>query len=146
MATLFSGIMAGIAAAIFMGAASEIAYRMGLFSSSLLLIDGSFFLRFTHKEPGKGDYLAGIPVHLFTGAVFGAIYVAITYFFGLNPFLPWLVAFYFFLLWLSMLFIALPIAGLGMLGRKASPRTWLEQLFLHVIFGVGYYYSLIALA
>jgi hypothetical protein len=146
MATLFSGIMAGIAAAIFMGAASEIAYRMGLFNSSLLLIDGSFFLRFTRKESGKGDYLAGIPVHLFTGAVFGAIYVGITYFFGLNPFLPGLVAFYFFLLWLSMLFIALPIAGLGMLGRKASPRTWLEQLFLHVIFGVGYYYSLVALA
>ena len=146
MATLFSGIMAGIAAAIFMGAASEIAYRMGFFNSSLLLIDGSFFLRFTHKEPGKGNYLAGIPVHLFTGAVFGAIYVSITYFFGLNPFLPGLVAFYFFLLWLSMLFIALPIAGQGMLGRKASPRTWLEQLFLHVIFGVGYYYSLITLA
>ena len=55
MATLFSGIMAGIAAAIFMGAASEIAYRMGLFNSSLLLIDGSFFLRFTRKEPGKGE-------------------------------------------------------------------------------------------
>jgi hypothetical protein len=76
MATLLSGIMAGIAAAIFMGAASEIAYRMGLFNSSLLLIDGSFFLRFTRKESGKGDYLAGIPVHhillraksFFTGA------------------------------------------------------------------------------
>lgn len=146
MATLFSGIMAGIAAAIFMGSASEIAYRMGLFKSSLLLVDGSFFLRFTRKEPGKGNYLAGIPIHLFTGAVFGAIYVAVTDFFGLNPFLPGLVALYFFLLWLSMLFIALPIAGQGMLGQKASRRTWLEQLFLHVIFGVGYYYSLIVLA
>jgi hypothetical protein len=145
MANLISGIMAGIAAAILMGIASEIGYRMGLFKSSLFLIDGSFFLRFTGKKTGEGQYLAGIPIHLLTGAVFGAIYVAVTDFFGLNPLQPGLVGLYFFLLWLSMLFIALPIAGQGMLGRKASPRTWLEQLFLHVIFGVGYYYSLIAL-
>jgi hypothetical protein len=145
MATLFSGIVAGISAAIFMGAASEIAYRIGIFKSSLLLVDGSFFLRFTGKEPGKRAYLSGIPIHLFTGAVFGAIYVAATGFFELNPFLPELVALYFFLLWISMLFIALPIAGQGIMGRRASSGTWLEQLFLHVIFGVGYYYFLVAL-
>ena len=145
MANLFSGIMAGIAAAIFMGAASEIAYRMGIFKSSLLLVDGSFFLKFSRKKSVTRQYVAGIPIHLFTGAVFGAIYVAVTDFFRLNLFLPGMVALYFFLLWLSMLFIALPIAGQGMLGRKASSHTWLEQLFLHVMFGVGYYYSLIAL-
>ncbi|MCK7513510.1 MAG: hypothetical protein MZV70_62140 [Desulfobacterales bacterium] len=49
--------MAGIAAAIFMGAASEIAYRMGLFNSSLLLIDGSFFSGLLAKELGKDNTL-----------------------------------------------------------------------------------------
>ena len=145
MVSLVRGILAGIAAAVLMGIVSEVGYRVGVFKSSLFLVDGSFFLKFTGKETRKGHYLAGIPIHLFTGAFFGGIYVVSTSFFGLDPFSPGLVSLYFFILWLSMLFIALPIAGQGFLGRKASPCTWLEQLFLHIVFGAGYYYSLIAL-
>jgi hypothetical protein len=140
-----TGIKAGVAAAVLMAIVSEVGYRIGLFRSSLLLVDGSFFLRLTGKGGEKGQYLAGIPIHLFTGAVFGALYMAGTGFFGLNPFSPALVSLYFFFLWLSMLLIALPVAGQGIMGRKASPRTWFEQLLLHIVFGIGYYYSLLAL-
>ena len=146
MASLLLGSMAGIIAAIVMGTLSELGYRLGIFKSSLFLIDGSFLLRFIGKVTVKGQYMAGIPIHLFTGAVFGAIYGTGTGLFGLNPFLPWLVTLYFLLLWLSMLFIALPIAGQGIMGKKASPHTWLEQLFLHIVFGVGYYYAIVTLA
>jgi len=137
------GIGCGILAAVLMGIVSDVGYRIGLCKSSILVIDGSFFLKLIDKENGKGRYLAGIPIHLFTGAVFGAIYMAGTWFFGLNYRSPGLVAIYFFLLWLSMLFIALPTAGQGVMGRKASSRTWLEQLFLHAVFGAGYYQALL---
>ena len=146
MVSLFVGVVAGVVASVLMGMVSEVGYRVGLFRSSLILIDGSFFLKFTRKKSVEGQYVAGIPIHLFTGAVFGCVYVAGTSFFGLNPFLPWLVALYFFILWLSMLFIALPVAGQGMLGRRVSSHTWVEQLFLHVVFGAGYYYALTAFA
>jgi hypothetical protein len=49
----------------------------------------------------------------------------------------WLIALYVFMLWISMLFVALPIAGQGFLGRRLGLLTWLEQLVLHVIFGIG---------
>jgi hypothetical protein len=143
---ILAGVGAGVAATVLMGIVSEACYRAGFFKSSLLIIDGSFLLKFLGKETGKGQYLAGIPIHLLTGAVFGATYMTGTNVFGLNPFSPGLVTLYFFLLWLSMLFIALPIAGQGIMGRKASTHTWFEQLVLHVVFGVGYYYSLLALA
>lgn len=142
---IIAGIGAGIAAAVLMGIVSEICYRVGLFKSSLFLVDGSFFFRFYGNGTGKGLYLAGIPIHLFTGAVFGAIYMAGTGFLRLYPFSPGIVALYFLILWLSMLFIALPIAGQGIMGRNASTHTWIEQFFLHVVFGTGYYYALIAL-
>jgi len=145
LSSVIAGIGAGVAAAVLMAIVSEVGYRVGLFKSSLLLVDGSFFLRFTAKATGKGLYQAGIPIHLFTGAIFGAIYIVGTGFFGLDPFSPVLVGLYFFFLWLSMLFIALPIAGQGIMGRKASPHTWFEQLLLHIVFCVGYYYSLLAL-
>jgi hypothetical protein len=38
-----------------------------------------------------------------------------------------------------MLFMALPIAGEGFLGRKSGPFIWLEQLILHVVFAILYY-------
>jgi hypothetical protein len=145
LVSVVSGIVAGVAAAVLMGIISEVCYRVGFFKSSLFRIDGSFFFRFTEKETNGGLYLAGIVIHLFTGAVFGAIYMAGTGFFGLDPLRPSLVGLYFFLLWLSMLFIALPIAGQGIAGRNVSSNTWFEQLLLHIVFGVGYYYSLLAL-
>lgn len=144
MVNLTSGSIAGVMAAILMGIVSEAGYRVGLFKSSLILIDGSFLLKSLGKTTGGGRYLAGIPIHLFTGAVFGAVYVAGTGLLALDPYSPSLTALYFCLLWLAMLFIALPIAGQGMLGRKISSWAWLEQLVLHFVFAIAFYFSLMA--
>jgi hypothetical protein len=144
---LVAGLLAGVAAGLLMGFVSDVVYRCRIFRSSLLLIDGSFLIAFTKRPaPNSLLYLAGISIHLVTSAVFGAVYTLITGFLGLDPFSPGLVALYFFILWLSMLFIALPVAGQGVMGRKAHAATWFEQLILHVIFGAWYFVVLTALA
>jgi hypothetical protein len=140
MTLVLKGIVAGILAGMVMGLVSDAAYRSGIFKSSLILVDGSFVFRFSRERPSKRNlYLAGVPVHLVTGGVFGGMYMLIIYFvLSLAP-SALTVALYFLLLWLSMLFVALPVAGEGVLGRRSGPLTWLEQLFLHLVFGVGYY-------
>ena len=49
------------------------------------------------------------------------------------------ISIYVALLYLSMLFIALPVAGEGLFGRKSGPLAWFEQLILHVVFALLYY-------
>jgi len=56
-----------------------------------------------------------------------------------------LIGLYVALLWLSMLFIALPVVGEGFFGVKSGPYSWLEQFILHVIFFLFYYSCLWAL-
>jgi hypothetical protein len=41
-----------------------------------------------------------------------------------------------------MLFVALPIAGQGSFGKKVGNSVWLEQLFLHAVFGVAFWWAL----
>lgn len=135
-----TGFLAGLAAGLVMGIASDLAARSRLFRSSMFMVDGSFLLRtFGMKESSMALYVAGIPMHLVTSAVFGAIYPVAARFVNLDILSPALVAFYVLFLWLSMLFIALPTAGQGLLGNKAGSLTWLEQLALHVVFFVVYY-------
>ena len=55
------------------------------------------------------------------------------------------VSLYVAFLWLSMLFVALPVAGEGLLGRRSGSFTWLEQLILHALFLFLYYGCLRAL-
>jgi len=52
------------------------------------------------------------------------------------------LAAYVFVLWLSMLLLALPIAGQGLLGRRAAISAWYEQLALHAVFGVALWLGL----
>lgn len=147
MGAIVDGIIAGVVAGIFMGVISDIGYHLKVFKSSLVVIDGSFVLRFVKKEmPGLAYYALGIPLHLITSAVFGAIYILMTGLMGLQAVSPLLIAIYFFILWLSMLFIALPVAGQGIAGRKIAQSTWFEQLILHLAFGLGYLKVLEALS
>jgi hypothetical protein len=140
--TIIPGILAGIAAGVIMGLVSEVGYRLSLFKSSLLIVDGSFLIRSLPVGKSKALlYSAGIPVHLITSGLFGGAYAAICTLLRLEPFSAFNIAFYFFVLWLSMLFIALPVAGQGLLGRRLGDSTWVEQLVLHVVFGVGYFGS-----
>ena len=140
---LISGFLAGVAAGVVMGLISDIAYRAKLFRSSLFAIDGKFFLRMAGAADRNGlVYVAGIPIHLVTSGVFGAVYTLAASVFGLPFFSLWIMALYVLFLWLSMLFIALPLSGQGIMGRRSGESTWLEQLILHILFFAAYYVAL----
>ena len=135
---LFEGIISGLSAGILMGLISHAGFKAGIFKSSLFIIDGSFIRHLMRLERNaKKAVLLGIPVHLFTSVSFGIGYVFLISLFKLDFLNRWLIALYVFMLWLSMLFVALPTAGQGLFGRKLGSLTWLEQMVLHVIFGVG---------
>jgi hypothetical protein len=137
------GFFAGVAGGIVMALFSDVAYRLGLFRSSLIVVDGSYALRMTGRPDGKQPlallYVLGILIHLVTSGVFGAAYPLLIGLFQVSPRSGLTFVAYVFLLWLAMLLSALPIAGLGILGRKAGRFTWFEQLLLHIAFGLVFW-------
>lgn len=140
---LAEGVAAGVIAGAFMALVSEIGYRLGVFKSSLFAIDGSFAIsRVKLKENKATIYALGIPVHLVTSAVFGLVYSLLPRFLDFDAREIYALAPYVFFLWLAMLFTALPIAGQGILGIKSGRYTWLEQLVIHAVFGVGFWWAL----
>ena len=135
---VLEGILGGLVGGILMAAVSEVFYRSGTFKSSILIIDGSFVTRFMKKHADATNiYLFGIPVHLLTSTTFGVVYMIGTYILKWNPRSVWILCPYAAVLWISMLFVALPVAGQGLLGRKGSPFAWAEQLLLHIVYGGG---------
>lgn len=136
--SVFDAIASGLAAGILMGVISHAGYKAGLFKSSLFIIDGTFvqhILRLERKQ--NKAVLLGIPVHLLTSMSFGIGHMVPATILDIDPLNALFIAFYVFILWLSMLFVALPVAGQGLLGRNLGPLTWLEQIVLHIIFGIG---------
>jgi len=143
MNTALVGFLAGAASGVVMGLVSHICFRLRVFKSSLIIIDGSFFFRTLRLQGSPSlTYVTGLLIHLVTSGIFGAFYVVAAGFLGLDSLALPLISLYVFLLWLSMLFIALPVSGEGMLGAKSGPLAWLEQLILHIIFGGLYYVAL----
>lgn len=143
MHLLTIGFVCGAVSGIAMGLLSDVLFRLKIFRSSLLVIDGSFFFR-TLKMGGTPQlvYGAGLIIHLITSGVFGALYILAGMLLGLSAVTVgslMAISVYIALLWLSMLFVALPVAGEGFLGRKSGSFTWLEQLILHVVFAFLYY-------
>ena len=137
------GVIAGLIAGFAMGLCSEIGFRLNLFRSSLAWIDGSFVARITGRAMSRAQtYIVGAIMHLVTSGVFGGVFGTAMALLGLRPGLL-ILCFYVFLLWLAMLFSALPIAGQGLAGRKLGPHTWLEQVVLHIIFGVVFAWALL---
>jgi len=135
---LFEGAVSGIAAGILMGLISHAGFKAGLFKSSILIIDGMFVQqRAGLKYNEQQAVLLGVPVHLFTSVSFGLAYALLIGILKLELLDGWLIALYVFMLWISMLFVALPTAGQGFLGKRLGPFTWLEQLALHIVFGIG---------
>ena len=60
-------VAAGVIAGALMGLASEVACRLGVSKSNLILIDGEFALRMVGLPPGRAlNYALGIPIHLVT--------------------------------------------------------------------------------
>lgn len=137
------GFLAGVVSGIVMAFFSHVAYRLGLFRSSMIVVDGSYARRMMGRpggeQPTASLYALGILVHLVTSGVFGAVYALLTGLFQVSPRSGALLAAYVFLLWFGMLLSALPIAGLGILGRKAGKFTWFEQLLLHIVFGIVFW-------
>jgi hypothetical protein len=135
---LFEGIVAGLTAGMLMGLISHAGFKAGIFKSSLFIIDGTFVEK-TLKLKGTQHtaVIIGIPVHLFTSISFGLGYVIPGSILKLDLLNGWLIAIYTFILWLSMLFVALPTAGQGVFGKKLGALTWIEQMVLHIIFGFG---------
>ena len=140
---ILQGILAGLVGGIVMGAVSEALYRLGTFKSSILIIDGSFVTRFMKRAAHtERTYLFGIPVHLLTSTTFGAVYMIGTQLLKWNPRSVGILSAYVAVLWISMLFVALPVAGQGLLGSKGSRFAWAEQLVLHIVFGFGLWFPL----
>ena len=143
MHAVIAGFLAGAASGVIMGVISHALFKLRVFKSSLIVIDGSFFFRTIGKETGPGLVAAvGLIIHLVTSAVFGAVYFIAALILGFDP--PQaansfsLISLYIFVLYISMLFIALPISGEGLLGRRSGKNSWLEQFVLHVFFFGGY--------
>jgi len=136
--SLFGGAVSGLAAGILMGLLSHAGFKAGIFKSSILIIDGMFAQQRAGLKYNKQQaVLFGVPVHLFTSASFGLAYAVLISILKVKPINGWLIALYVLMLWVSMLFVALPIAGQGFLGRRLGPVTWLEQLALHIVYGIG---------
>jgi hypothetical protein len=143
MHQVLTGFISGAVSGIIMGLVSDILFRLNIFKSNLIIIDGSFLFRMLKlKDNPPLRYAAGLCIHLITSGIFGGVYTIATKLLGFYSISFVLVSLYITALWLSMLFIALPIAGEGFLGRKSGPLAWLEQLFFHVIFCVIYYLCL----
>ncbi|MDY6951376.1 MAG: hypothetical protein SWE60_07690 [Thermodesulfobacteriota bacterium] len=140
---ILQGVLAGLVGGLFMGAASEAFYRLGVFRSNILIIDGAFVTRFLKGGAhGASPYLFGIPVHLLTSTTFGVAYLVGAHVLTWDPRSIWILAAYVAFLWVSMLFVALPVAGQGVLGKKGGPFAWAEQLLLHIFFGLGLWLAL----
>jgi hypothetical protein len=140
---VLQGILAGLVGGILMGVVSEVFYRLGIFKSSILVIDGSFVTRFMKRGADKmSTYLFGVPVHLLTSTTFSVIYMLGTHVLKGDPHSVRILWPYVAMLWISMLFVALPVAGQGLLGSKGSRFAWAEQLVLHLVYGVGLWFSL----
>ena len=143
---LFSGFLAGLIAGVCMVIISEAGYRTGILKSNLIIIDGMYASRLFHnKPPVLLNYLSGILIHLIMSMVFGLVYALSALIIGFQAVTVPPVVIYTLLLWLAMLFIALPIAGWGLLGKKIHRYVWLEQLLLHIVFGIVFYEVLIML-
>lgn len=140
---LMDFMVAGLAGGVLMGVLAEVGYMTTLFKMSLFRVDGEFALKLLGlKYRRSWVYVLGIPIHLITGTVFGLGYSFFNLVFPLDPKDLSTVAIYTFILWVSMLCCALPIAGQGWLGQKAGNRIWLEQFLVHIAFGVGLWWAL----
>jgi len=121
MMWIVDGILAGLIAGVIMGSISQLGYWLGILKSHLIVIDGEFALRKIKLDTTtQAVYYIGIFIHLITSIIFGIIYILIAELVGFELRSIWLIAVYILVLWLAMLFSALPIAGQGFMGSKIS--------------------------
>jgi len=140
---IIDGILAGLIAGGIMGLVSQLGYWLKILKSHLIVIDGEFAIRKTKQNTTKPMvYAVGVILHLVTSIVFGVIYVSMAKTGGFDLRGIWSITVYFLILWLAMMLVALPVAGQGFLGKKSSRYAWLEQLILHIVFGISFWWAL----
>jgi hypothetical protein len=77
---LYHGFLSGLVAGIAMGLISHAACGIGIFKSSLFMIDGSFVLKSLRMQYSEvRSVVLGIPVHLLTSISFGLAYGLLSY-------------------------------------------------------------------
>ena len=119
-------VFAAVIAGALMAVATEAGYRLGIIRGNLLQVDGEFALNRIGIQPTSGlVYAAGMVVHLVTSAIFGMVLYAISKVFDVDATSIKIVGPYVFVLWLAMLFSALPVAGQGFMGRKLANSVWM---------------------
>jgi hypothetical protein len=137
------GIAAGLLAGMLMSITGEIGYRTGKIKSHLVIVDGLFALRLLKKEESTpAIYVMGTLIHLATSVFFGVVYVVLVRLLEFDPLLLRAIALYAAMLWAGMLLVALPIAGQGMMGNKMGQFVWAEQIVLHLVYGLGFWWAL----
>lgn len=140
--TIEECVAAAVIAGVLMGIATEAGYRARVIRGNLIRVDGEFALSRVGINGGSPlIYAAGITVHLVTSAVFGVVLFGIAELIDVSASSAKVIATYVFLLWLAMLFSALPAAGQGLLGRKLGSMVWFEQMILHFMFAVGMWWA-----
>ena len=140
---IIDGILAGMIAGAIMGCVSQIGYWLGILKSHLIVIDGKFvLLELKQNTNTVAVYITGIVIHIITSIAFGIIYVLIAEIVGFDFRSFWPLSIYFLILWLAMLLTALPVADQGFFGKKIHRYVWIEQLVLHIVFGISFWWSL----
>jgi hypothetical protein len=141
--SLINGLVAGLIAGVIMLVISETGYRLKVIKGNLVIIYGSFaWHTIARKNSNTGIYVSGIVIHLITSLVFGLVYPLLARVLEFDPRSGLSIAIYFFVLWLTMLLVALPVAGQGLAGKKSGRSVWIEQLFLHAVFGAAFWWAL----
>ena len=140
---ILQGVLAGLVAGAIMGCVSQLGYWLGWLKSHLVVVDGEFALRkMKQKISTPAVYITGILIHLVTSIAFGIVYMVLAQVLGFAPGNKWIMTIYILLLWLAMLLVALPVAGQGLLGKRIHRYVWLEQLILHAVFGISFWWAL----
>jgi hypothetical protein len=91
--------------------------------------------------PARDVFPASIALHLFFATAFGGVYAALVTFavlpsYAFRYILGYAVLFFFF----SAL-VLLPLAGLGLFGRKEGALVWSELLLTHLLYACGLWYA-----
>ncbi len=94
-----------------------------------------------HAVPSREVFPASVVLHLFFATAFGGVYAALVAFgaipsYAFRYILTYAAVFFFF-----SVIILLPLAGLGLFGRKEGPMVWSELLLTHLLYALGFWYA-----
>ncbi len=94
-----------------------------------------------HKLDRHETFLMALLLHLVTGSLFGLVYVLFVkngWLFITHAPYTFLSLFVFAVLgWIVSGLLVFPTIGMGLFGRRAGKRVWIEMLASHLVIGFG---------